>query len=171
MPRTNAAVKTAPETAVEAQAPAETGIFVGETTIAVDVRPIEPRGKLIGFASVTIGALGGNVTIPDFRIFNGDTGLFVSNPSTKDASTRSGFRDTARVTGDDFKNLINTVVRDAYVDKVQQLQARVAAALGVELKQPHIADQLAKAGAEAARDNAARTAPEREKTAPAHDDR
>jgi len=160
--------KTAPDAAVETQAPADAGIIVGETSFAVDVRPIEPRGKLIGFASVTINAMGGNVTIPDFKIFNGDKGLFVSNPSTKDASTNSGFRDTARVTGNDMKNFLNVAVRDAWENKAKEMQSRAAAVMGVELKPARIADQLAKAGEQAARDNATRQPPQRGERAAAN---
>jgi DNA-binding cell septation regulator SpoVG len=169
MPATN--VKTPPAKAAEAQATAEVGTQMGKTTIAVDVRPIEPRGKLIGFASVTIGTAGGSITIPDFRVFNGDTGLFVSNPSTKDESSGK-FRDTARVSGNDLKNLINVTVRDAYVVKVQEMQTRAAAAQGVELKPARIKDQLEKAGAEAAQHNAALPVDRTERTPPpAHDNR
>jgi DNA-binding cell septation regulator SpoVG len=149
-----------PAAATEVTAPAEAGKNVGEMTISVDVRPIEPRGKLIGFATVTIGAAGGNITIPDFRIFNGETGLFVSNPSVKNETTGK-FRDTARVNGNDLKNLINVAVRDAYVTKVQDLQARAAAAQGVTLQPARIKEQLDKAAGEAARGNAAHPEPQR----------
>ena len=133
----------------------------------VTVRPIEPKGKLIGFATVTFG---GAVTVPDFKIFNGENGLFVGNPSRQDDSSRTGYRDTARVNGEDIKSQLNVAVRDAYIAEVEKLQAR-AAAVQVTPEKPRIKDQLDKAGREAARANAARPAPQWEKAEPVHSGR
>jgi len=58
--------------------------------------------------------------------------------------------------------------RDAYVAEVQKLQARAAAVIAPE--KPRIREQLDKAGQEAAKDNAARPAPEKAGKA-ARDDR
>ncbi len=150
-------------------APADTEARAGQDMTAaetapmkleVTVRPIEPRGKLIGFASVNFG---GAITVHDFRVFNGENGLFVGNPSTKDNSSRTGYRDTARLVGDDIKNRLNEVVRDAYVAEVTKLQARAAAVIAPE--KPRIREQLDKAAQEAAKDNAARPTPEKGKAA------
>lgn len=45
--------------------------------IEVSVRPIEPQGKLIGFASVNIGG----IVIDDFKVVNGKTGSSWVNPA------------------------------------------------------------------------------------------
>ena len=137
----------------------------------VAVRPIEPKGKLIGYANLQFNGAEGKITIPDFPIFNGDTGLFVGNPSKQDERNPRFFRDTAKIEGNDLKTNINVAVRDAYVSKVQELQARAAAAQGINLQQPRIADQLAKAGQEADKANAARSAPQIEKPVPVHSGR
>jgi len=61
-----------------ATTPADTDTRAGQDAAAVEaapiklevtVRPIEPRGKLIGFASVNFG---GAITVHDFQIFNGE---------------------------------------------------------------------------------------------------
>ena len=157
-----------------ATAPADMDTRAGQDAAAVEaapiklevtVRPIEPRGKLIGFASVNFG---GAITVHDFRVFNGENGLFVGVPSVKDASSRSGYRDTARLIGDDIKNQLNMAARDTYIAEVQKLQARAAAVIAPE--KPRIREQLDKAGQEAAKDNAARPAPEKAGKA-ARDDR
>ena len=165
---TKTATQTAPAD-MDTRAGQETAVMeAAPIKLEVTVRPIEPRGKLIGFASVNFG---GAITVHDFRVFNGENGLFVGVPSVKDSTSRSGYRDTARLMGDDIKNQLNVVVRDAYVAEVEKLQARAAAVLNTPDK-PRIKDQLEKAGQEAARDNAARPIDTTERTPPpAHDDR
>jgi len=123
--------------------------------LAVTVRPITPQGKLIGFATVTFG---GVITVPDFRVFNGEKGLFVSNPSRPDGTANKGYRDTAFLQGDDIKGRLNVAARDAYVAEVEKLQSRVAAIKAPE--PPRMKDQLEKAGQEAAQHNAGRGTPE-----------
>ena len=76
----------------------EAALGAAPIKLEATVRPIEPRGKMIGFASINFG---GAITLHDFRIFNGEKGLFVTPPSVKDSTTRSGYRDTARLMGDD----------------------------------------------------------------------
>ena len=155
------------KTAVQ-DAPADMDTRAGQDAEAmkleVTVRPIEPRGKLIGFASVNFG---GAITVHDFRVFNGENGLFVGVPSVKDSTSRSGYRDTARLIGDDIKNQLNMAARDAYVAEVEKLQARAAAVIAPE--KPRIREQLDKAAQEAAKDNAARPVQTKEKAA--RDDR
>ena len=45
--------------------------------IEVSVRPIEPMGKLLGYASVNIGG----VVVDDFKVVDGKNGIFLSAPS------------------------------------------------------------------------------------------
>ncbi len=45
--------------------------------IEVTVRPIEPQGKLIGFASVNYGG----VVIDDFKVVDGKNGIFLGLPA------------------------------------------------------------------------------------------
>lgn len=46
--------------------------------IEVSVRPIEPQGKLIGFASVNFGG----VVVDDFKVVNGQNGVFWALPQS-----------------------------------------------------------------------------------------
>ena len=61
--------------------------------IEVSVRPIEPMGKLLGYASVNIGG----VVVDDFKVVDGKNGIFLIAPSKEAPGTRSGYRSTARV--------------------------------------------------------------------------
>ena len=61
--------------------------------IEVTVRPIEPQGKLIGFASVNYGG----VVIDDFKVVDGKNGIFLGAPSKPDPTSRTGYRSTVRV--------------------------------------------------------------------------
>lgn len=58
--------------------------------ITVSVRPIEPQGKLIGFASVNFGG----VVIDDFKVVDGKNGIFLGAPSKPDPASRTGYRAT-----------------------------------------------------------------------------
>ena len=49
----------------------EKNLEAAEVPIEVSVRPIEPQGKLIGFASVNIGG----IVIDDFKVVNGKNGI------------------------------------------------------------------------------------------------
>ena len=53
--------------------------------ITVSVRPIEPQGKLIGFASVNFGG----VVIDDFKVVDGKNGIFLGAPSKPDPASRT----------------------------------------------------------------------------------
>ena len=61
--------------------------------ITVSVRPIEPQGKLIGFASVNFGG----VVIDDFKVVDGKNGIFLGAPSKPDPASRTGYRATVRI--------------------------------------------------------------------------
>lgn len=121
--------------------------------LTVSVRPIEPRGSLIGIADVTIGGL----TVEGFKVFNGKNGLFVGPPSIPDNSTRSGFRRTARIS-DELQPVLDSKALEGYNVAVEKLVARAAAAQAMTVK-PSIKDDLQKGAEQAGRDNAARFAP------------
>ncbi|MCC8022340.1 MAG: SpoVG family protein [Clostridiales bacterium] len=133
--------------------------------VEVNVRAIEPRGKLIGLAEVTIGGL----KVDDFKVFNGDKGLFLGPPSVKDPSSRSGFRRTAKAS-EDLQAVLDAKALDGYNAAVDKLVARAAAAQAMTVKPRPIKEQMDEAGREAAKANAARTAPEKPEKA-ARDDR
>lgn len=119
--------------------------------IEVTVRPIEPQGKLIGFASVNYGG----VVIDDFKVVDGKNGIFLGAPSKPDPTSRTGYRSTVR---------INAAGAQAYHSAVEKLIARAEAVRPTPIK-----EQMAQAAREAGKENAARTAPAKKKEA--RDDR
>ena len=128
--------------------------------ITVSVRPIEPQGKLIGFASVNIGG----IVIDDFKVVNGKNGIFLGEPSKPDPTTRTGYRSTARVTNRALQERLSAAAADGYNAAVEKLIARAEA-----LRPKPIREQMANAAKEAAKENAARPAPAKGKEA--RDDR
>lgn len=92
--------------------------------IDVIVRPVEPKKRLIGYASVTFG---GVVIVHGFRVLQGEDGLYIGNPGRPDSASRTGYRDTARLIGDEIKDQVHSAVRSAYIAEVEKLQARAAA--------------------------------------------
>jgi len=151
------------------EAPADVGARTGQEAappeVEVNVRPIEPRGKLIGMADVRIGGL----VVEGFKVFNGDKGLWVGPPSVPDNSTRSGYRRTARITDEKLQAVIDGKALEGYNAAVEKLVARAAAVRTVPEK-PSIREELREGAEQAARENAARPAPEKAGK-PGHDDR
>ena len=120
--------------------------------IEVTVRPIEPQGKLIGFASVNYGG----VVIDDFKVVDGKNGIFLGAPSKPDPTSRTGYRSTVRIN--------DRAGAQAYHSAVEKLIARAEAVRPTSIK-----EQMAQAAREAGKENAARTAPAKKKEA--RDDR
>ena len=130
----------------------EKNLEAAEVPIEVSVRPIEPQGKLIGFASVNIGG----IVIDDFKVVNGKNGIFLGEPSKPDPTTRTGYRSTARVT--------NRALQERLSAAAEKLIARAEA-----LRPKPIREQMANAAKEAAKENATR--PAQAKGKEARDDR
>ena len=120
--------------------------------IEVTVRPIEPQGKLIGFASVNYGG----VVIDDFKVVDGKNGIFLGAPSKPDPTSRTGYRSTVRINDRATQERLNAAV--------EKLIARAEAVRPTPIK-----EQMAQAAREAGKENAARTAPAKKKEA--RDDR
>ena len=91
--------------------------------ITVSVRPIEPQGKLIGFASVNFGG----VVIDDFKVVDGKNGIFLGAPSKPDPASRTGYRATVRIPDRATQERINAAGVEAYHAAVEQLVARAQA--------------------------------------------
>lgn len=121
----------------------------------VTVRPIEPQGKVIGFASVTVAG----VTVDDFKVVNGKNGLFLGAPSKEAPGTRSGYRATARVDRA-VQEKLDSAAYGAYNAAVEKLVARAEAVRPAPIK-----EQMAKAAEAANKENTARPAPDRGKEA------
>lgn len=138
----------------------EKSIEAAPLPMEVSVRPIEPQGKLIGFASVKFGA----VTVDDFKIYNGEKGLFVGMPSKPDPGTRTGYRATVRIPDQEMRDQLNAAAAESYNRAVEKLIARAEA-----VRPAPIREQMEKAAQEAEKANAKR--PEPTKGKEARDDR
>lgn len=138
----------------------EKSIEAASLPVEVTVRPIEPQGKLKGFASVKIGG----VVIDDFKVVDGKNGMFLSPPSKEAPGTRSGYRSTARVLDRSLQERLDALTVDAYAQAVEKLIARAQALRPVPIK-----EQMAEAAKAVETHNASRTAPARGKEG--HDDR
>jgi len=126
----------------------------------VTVRPIEPQGKIIGFASVNFGG----VVVDDFKVVNGKNGVFLGAPSKPDPGSRYGYRTTARVTDRGLQERLDGAAAAGYGLAVEKLIARAEAVRPAPIK-----EQMAKAAQAAAKENAARPEPGKKKEA--RDDR
>ena len=124
--------------------------------ITVSVRPIEPQGKLIGFASVNFGG----VVIDDFKVVDGKNGIFLGAPSKPDPASRTGYRATVRIPDRTTQERINAAGVEAYHAAVEQLVARAQAVRPTPIK-----EQMAEAAKQAGKENAARPAPAKAKEA------
>lgn len=138
------------------QAPEQEGAPVLPMKLDVSVRPIEPKGNLVGFASLKIND---SFVIDDFKILQGDKGLFVGMPSKPDRNSKTGYRDTARPITKEFRAELTGAVTTAYREAVEKLQARAAAIPNAEKQS--IQKQLANGEKQAEKDNAVRPAPEK----------
>ena len=74
----------------------------------VTARPIEPKGNLVGFASIKFNDA---FVVEDFKILQSDKGIFVGMPSKPDKTSKTGYRDTAKpITAEFRKELTGAVV-------------------------------------------------------------
>ena len=108
--------------------------------IEVTVRPIEPQGKLIGFASVNYGG----VVIDDFKVVDGKNGIFLGAPSKPDPTSRTGYRSTVRINDRATQERLNAAGAQAYHSAVEKLIARAEAVRPTPIK-----EQIAQAAREA----------------------
>lgn len=135
------------------QAPEQEAAPALPMKLDVSARPIEPKGNLVGFASLKIND---SFVIDDFKVLQNDKGIFVGMPSKPDKNSKTGYRETARPITKEFRAELTEAVTAAYHAEVEKLQAR-AAAIATPEKQS-IPKQLAEGAKQAARDNAARPA-------------
>ena len=122
--------------------------------LEITARPITPIGNLVGFASVKFNDC---FVVEDFKILQGEKGMFVGMPSKPDKTSKTGYRDTAKPITAEFRTELTGAITEAYHEAVEQLQARAAAiaAPGKQAEKPSINKQLADGAKQAAIDNAA----------------
>jgi len=143
--------KTAAEYCRQVQNSIEENIDMDNKTalqLEVTARPIEPKGNLVGFASIKLNGL---VTVHNFKILEGENGLFVGMPSKADPSSKTGYRNTVYVERD-FLDTFNDAVVGAYHIALKDKEAQVDRESAAP-KQP-IKEQLKAAQKEADRHNA-----------------
>lgn len=113
----------------------------------VSARPIEPKGSLVGFASIKFNDA---FVVEDFKIIQSDKGLFVGMPSKPDKTSKTGYRDTAKPITAEFRKELTGAVIAAYHAEIDKLKARTADAP----EKQSIPEQLAEGKKQAAKDNA-----------------
>ena len=122
---------------------------VNLSQVNVDVRLLnQPQGKMIGLATVEYHGF----RMDGFKVFNGEKGLFLGEPTTRDGRTNN-FVKTIRVAGDELRDTLNKKAYEGYTVAVEKLYARVTQAHGMEVK-PRIKDALAEGQRQAAAHNA-----------------
>lgn len=124
--------------------------------IEVTVRPIEPQGKVLGFASVNYGG----VVMDDFKVVDGKNGIFLGAPSKPDPTSKTGYRSTVRISDRAIQERINAIGTQAYHTAVEKLIARAEAVRPASIK-----EQMAQAAKEAGKEHTVRPAPARKKEA------
>ena len=140
------------------QTPEQEAAPVLPMKLDITVRPVEPKGNLVGFASLKIND---SFVIDDFKVLQGDKGIFVGMPSKPDKNSKTGYRDTARPITKEFRAELTEAVTAAYHEALEKLQARAAAIPAAEKES--IPKQLAEGAKQAAKENAARPAPSKGK--------
>ena len=136
------------------QAPEQEATPALPMKLDVSVRPIEPKGNLVGFASLKIND---SFVIDDFKVLQNDKGIFVGMPSKPDKNSKTGYRETARPITKEFRAELTEAVTAAYHAEVEKLKARAAAIPATEKQS--IPKQLAEGAKQAAKENAARPSP------------
>ena len=79
---------------------------------SVEVRPIESKTKIVGFADVVFDD---SFCVTNIKIINGSKGLFIAMPSTKDS--KGNFKDICFPINKDARAIIEKQVLDAYEKK------------------------------------------------------
>ena len=138
----------------------EAGTTAPPLSLTVAVRPISPTGNLVGFANVKFND---SFVVEGFRILRSGKGLFTAMPSKPDQSASTGYREVAKPVTAAFRSQLNEAVITAYETKVQEIQS-LAAAIESEQK-PSITKQLSDGAERAAKSNATRPAPAKQKQA------
>ena len=85
----------------------------------VQVRLVEPKNNLLGFASLTFNDA---FVVRDISIVQGKDGIFAGMPAKPDETSRTGYRETAFPITSEFRTQLNAAVVEAYHAKVQRMQ-------------------------------------------------
>jgi DNA-binding cell septation regulator SpoVG len=124
--------------------------------VDVNVRLLtQPQGKMLGLATVSYNGF----HMDGYKIFNGDNGLFIGEPTIRDERT-GNFVKSIRVSGEDLRQALNEKALQGYNLAVEKLVARAAEATKTAVKPaeqrpPSYRTQYRRAAHEAAKHNAA----------------
>lgn len=143
------------------QAPAQEGEQAERLRLDVTARLIDPIKSLMGFATVTVNNC---FVVEDFKIMQGEKGLYVGMPSKPDKGSRTGYRDTVKPITSEFRKELCGAILNAYEQEIEKLQARINAARQAPAPERQSIKEQLEAGKQAAKENAR---PPREKPAKA----
>jgi len=90
----------------------------------VTVRPIEPKGNLIGYATLKFND---SFVVEDFKVLQSEKGIFVGMPSRPDKKSETGYRDTSKPITKEFRAVLTEAVTAEYHAAAERLQTRAAA--------------------------------------------
>ncbi len=93
----------------------------GLPNISVKVYPVKEPGKLLAFASAS---LGGIFAVSNIRIYNSDKGPFVSMPSTKGKDGR--YHDICFPTTKEMREALHSAVLGTYQKEMERPSVRGA---------------------------------------------
>ncbi len=122
-----------------------------ENTGKLEVRayPLaEPKGNILGSATIAIDTPIGILAVRDIRIMNGQNGPFISMPQTKDRE--GNYKDLVFPTTKEGRAQLNTAILDAYSTAKEKAQEK-----------PSVKDQIR----EGAKKPKEKPAPDKEKAA------
>ena len=108
----------------------------------------EPKGNILGSATIAIDTPIGNLAVRDIRIVNGQNGPFIAMPQTKDKD--GNYKDLVFPTTKEGRAQLNTAILDAYAAAKEKAQEK-----------PSVKDQL-RDGAKAPKE---KSAPDKAKAA------
>lgn len=128
----------------------------------VSVRPIEPKGNLVAFASVCFA---NSFVVDDFKVLQSEKGLFVGMPSKPDKSSSTGYRDTAKPITAEFRATLTGAVTAAYHTAIEKLQNRAAVVDVPAAEKSSIKQQLEAGAKQAAKEASEKPAPTKGKKA------
>lgn len=115
------APKVKEQTAAEQQQEQSTQAPAAQTLpmqLDVRVRPIQPKGNLLAFASMNIN---GCFAVEGLKVVNGKNGLFVNMPSQKDSQGQ--YRDVCFPLDKGFRQQISDAVLGEYNHVMTQMQS------------------------------------------------
>mgnify|MGYP000929337881 FL=1 len=108
----------------------------------------EPKGNILGSATIALDTPIGNLAVRDIRIVNGQNGPFVAMPQAKDKD--GNYKDLVFPTTKEGRAQLNTAILDAYAAAKEKAQEK-----------PSVKDQL-RDGAKAPKE---KSAPDKAKAA------